>query len=212
MFARSVVAALVALPYFAHFTLAQTCARSYTVQEGDDCNSISAAHNSSTYQLATVNSGTVNSDCSNLVPGESLCLGWVGSDCSNTYVVDLGDDCDTIASTFNINTTLLYENNPNIDSSCDNIYVGEVLCVANDVDVPVAGSASSAPVSTVPASTPVSSTPASTPASSIPTSTPSTASSAPAPTSTATDGSEDDGDDDDDDDGDDSDLPFCDEL
>ncbi|KZT00336.1 carbohydrate-binding module family 50 protein [Laetiporus sulphureus 93-53] len=144
--ARSVVAALLAFSLVAHSANAQQCARTYTVQEGEDCDSISAAQNVSTYQLATVNSGEVDTDCSNLVPGEELCLGWVGSDCTDTYVVSDGDDCDIVAARYGINVTLLYENNPQLDASCDNMYIGEVLCVASAVDVPVAGSGSSSAV------------------------------------------------------------------
>lgn len=32
-----------------------------------------------------------------------------------------------------INATMLYANNPQIDEYCSNIYIGEVLCVANQV-------------------------------------------------------------------------------
>jgi hypothetical protein len=35
-----------------------------------------------------------------------------------------------------INSTILYANNPQIDEYCSNIYIGEVLCVANQVASP----------------------------------------------------------------------------
>ena len=119
------------------------CDRTYTIQEGDICDSISASHNVSTwvdstsftdptypstfrYQLAAINSGIIDSTCSNLVVGNSICLGYDGEDCSTTYVVAGGDNCDLITSKFGINGTILSLNNPQINKACDNIYVGEV--------------------------------------------------------------------------------------
>lgn len=49
------------------------CTRNYTVVSGDICDSISKAHNSSTYQLAVVNRDEVDSTCSNLMPGQVIC-------------------------------------------------------------------------------------------------------------------------------------------
>ena len=78
------------------------------------------------YQLAVVNIDTINSDCSNLYPGESLCLGWSGEDCSTVHVVRMDDTCDEVAADHGINTTMLYFNNPQLDSECSNLYIGEV--------------------------------------------------------------------------------------
>jgi len=208
MFASSVVAALVALPFFAQSSYAQVCSRSYTVQAGDICDGISAANNVSTYQLAVVNPNTINTDCSNLLPGESICLGYQGSDCTNTHVVQLNEDCDSVASTYGLNTTVLYENNPQIDAACDNLYVGEVLCVAPDVEVPVAsaGGSSIAVPTSVPATATLAIPTATVSATPDPTSAPIPSSTASAAEPSATD-SGDDGDD-----GDDDDLPWCDEL
>lgn len=110
-----------------------TCSRPYIVQEGDYCDAISAAQNSSTYQLAVSNYQTINDGCTNLVPQQVVCLGFTGQDCTTTYVVKEGDYCDLISSNFNINSTLLRTNNPQIDDNCYNLYVGEVLCVASTV-------------------------------------------------------------------------------
>ncbi|KIK63952.1 hypothetical protein GYMLUDRAFT_424889 [Collybiopsis luxurians FD-317 M1] len=140
MFSKLAVAAFV-LPFFVQSVAAQACARNYTVQDGDYCDSISAAQNVSTYQLATVNAGVFNSDCTNLQPGTTICLGYEGQDCSTTYVVQAQDTCDLITNSYNINSTLLYGNNPQINSDCTNIYVGEVLCVAGTIAAPPAGSA-----------------------------------------------------------------------
>jgi len=139
-------AAILALPFAAQLVNAQSCTRNYTVQAGDICDSISAAQNVSTYQLAVVNNINVDAQCNNLAPGENLCLGWSGDDCTTTYVVQPNDDCDIITSMANINETILYMNNPQINSDCTNIYIGEVLCTASTVLVPPA------PSGTVPAS------------------------------------------------------------
>ncbi|KAG7441628.1 uncharacterized protein BT62DRAFT_1011428 [Guyanagaster necrorhizus] len=105
------------------------CARNYTVQLGDTCDAISAAQNVSTYQLAEVNTN-INVGCTNLVLGEVLCLGIIGQDCTDTYVVVSGDNCVAIAAAENTTYDVLLANNPNVDSTCTNIYPGEVLCVA----------------------------------------------------------------------------------
>ena len=51
-------------------------------------------------------------------------------------MVQDSDTCDTILAQFNLNSTILAQNNPNIDSACDNLYTGEVLCVAPTVVAP----------------------------------------------------------------------------
>ncbi|KAI9057175.1 carbohydrate-binding module family 50 protein [Trametes sanguinea] len=189
MFARSVVAALVAAPIVAQVAFAASCTRQYTVQDGDWCDTISAAQNVSTYQLAIVNANTIDSGCDNLQAGQVLCLGTEGEDCTTTHVVQPDDTCDGITGNYNINATLLYANNPQIDGACDNLYIGEVLCVAPTVAVPSPIAGSPIPAATIPATA----TPA------VVASTSSTSSSA-APTATA-----DDSDDEDD-------LPWCDEI
>ncbi|KAI0788969.1 hypothetical protein BC629DRAFT_1288136, partial [Irpex lacteus] len=104
---------------------AASCARQYTVKEGDYCDAISAAQNVSTYQLATVNP-SIDATCSNLQIGQVLCLGNEGEDCKTTFVVQSGDSCEGIQSRHGINSTVLYHNNPQINSDCTNIYIGEV--------------------------------------------------------------------------------------
>jgi len=143
MFSRSLVASLAAL-VLANAVSAQSCARTYTVQAGDICDGISAAQNVSTYQLATVNPG-IDARCDDLTPGEQLCLGYVGSDCTTTHVVTAGESCDGLASVYSMNTTVLMDNNPQVDADCANLYTGEVLCVAaNGTTVPSASASSAA--------------------------------------------------------------------
>lgn len=68
----------------------------------------------------------VDASCSNLTPGQDLCLGKTGEDCSTTYVVKANDTCDGINSIAGINSTMLYLNNPQINTECNNIYIGQV--------------------------------------------------------------------------------------
>ncbi|TFY78347.1 hypothetical protein EWM64_g5671 [Hericium alpestre] len=123
MFARTAVSAIVAAA-FASSALAASCARTYTVQASEYCDAISAAQNVSTYQLAVVNP-QINQGCTNLLPGQSLCLGNTGEDCQTTYKVVSGNTCDDLTKQFNINSTILYANNPQINADCSNLYVNE---------------------------------------------------------------------------------------
>ncbi|KAK0455681.1 uncharacterized protein EV420DRAFT_556418 [Desarmillaria tabescens] len=110
-----------------HFGAAQVdnCARNYTVHLGDTCDAISAAQNSSIYQLASVNTN-INAGCTNLALGEILCLGITGQDCMDTYVIVSGDNCVAIAAAEGTTYDILLANNPNVDATCANIYLGEV--------------------------------------------------------------------------------------
>lgn len=178
----SIFAAFVAIPVLAQSVFAGDCVRSYTIKEGDICDGISGANNVSTYQLAVINNGVINSACSDLTPGKSICLGYEGEDCSTTYVVKADDTCDGLSSVAGINSTMLFLNNPQIDAECGNLYIGEVLCVSKTVQVPPAPVNGLKPAVTIPA-----------------TATPVITSSAAQPSASA-------------DDSDDDDLPWCDEL
>ncbi|PIL31046.1 hypothetical protein GSI_05742 [Ganoderma sinense ZZ0214-1] len=141
MFARSAVAVaaavLAAVCASVNVDAAATgsCARNYTVVAGDTCDGICAKENVSTFQLASVNNGTINADCSNLFAGEALCLGIVGQDCQVTHVVKSGDSCLSIAQAAGTTEEILLANNPNVNSQCTNLHSGEVLCTADDVIV-----------------------------------------------------------------------------
>lgn len=37
------------------------------------------------YQLAVVNNGIINDDCSNLILDQKICLGYEGADCTTVY-------------------------------------------------------------------------------------------------------------------------------
>ena len=58
--------------------------------------------------------------------GEVICLGLTGEDCDKVTVVADGNTCESIAGAAGIPLSTLLANNPNVDSGCSNIYVGEV--------------------------------------------------------------------------------------
>ncbi|KAL0577552.1 hypothetical protein V5O48_004450 [Marasmius crinis-equi] len=140
MFSKSALA--VTLPLLVSSAIAGDCVRRYTVKDGDTCDSISADNSVSTYQLAMINKGYIDEQCGNLDPGASICLGYEGEDCTSTYVVKAQDTCDQINSAHSLDITTLLANNPQINDKCDNIYVGEVLCVLPEIRVPPSGSGS----------------------------------------------------------------------
>ena len=64
--------------------------------------------------------------CHNLAIDQVLCLGTEGEDCTTTHVVVPNDSCELLTSTYGVNSTILYQNNPQLDAECSNLYVGEV--------------------------------------------------------------------------------------
>ncbi|KAI9060407.1 carbohydrate-binding module family 50 protein [Trametes sanguinea] len=135
MFARAalVIATTLAVASASVLVRAPACARSYTVVAGDNCDIISAKTSTSTYQLAAANPDKINEQCTDLTVGEVLCLGFVGQDCNDVHVVQSDDVCVDIANEAGTTLSILLANNPNVDSTCSNIYPGEVLCTADKI-------------------------------------------------------------------------------
>ncbi|KAI0653868.1 hypothetical protein C8Q70DRAFT_1032745 [Cubamyces menziesii] len=109
-----------------------TCSRFFQVSSGETCDGISALTSTPSFQLL-LNNPSINADCSNLTPGETLCLGLVGQDCTVVHIVQPGDICVNIANEAGIPLSTLLANNPNVNSACSNLEVGEVLCAANQI-------------------------------------------------------------------------------
>jgi len=136
MFAKStsvfalILAAVASTSYALRMGYVDDCAKHYQVRSGDTCNKIAQEQHVSSYQLASANRGLINPECSNLQPGEWICLGLVGQWCGPVYTVQYGDTCQEIANKFHISLHALYLHNPNINSECTNLGVGEVVCVA----------------------------------------------------------------------------------
>lgn len=71
----------------------------------------------------------MNDACDNLAPEQVVCLGEAAADCTKVYTVVAGDTCGWIEEMYGMDSTTLYNNNPQINEECTNIYIGEVLCV-----------------------------------------------------------------------------------
>uniref|UniRef100_A0A8H7XIN7 LysM domain-containing protein n=1 Tax=Psilocybe cubensis TaxID=181762 RepID=A0A8H7XIN7_PSICU len=99
----------------------------YTVQNGDTCQSIAQSHSLSYDQLISVNGLDVN--CTTLpAGGQPICL--PGS--CTLYTVQANDTCVTIYQANNIGWTQLIAWNPQLDSYCSNIdsQVGKGICIS----------------------------------------------------------------------------------
>ncbi|KAF9446688.1 carbohydrate-binding module family 50 protein [Macrolepiota fuliginosa MF-IS2] len=46
----------------------------YTIQAGDTCTSIGSQHGTTLQNIVAVNQPAINSDCSNLLPGQMICV------------------------------------------------------------------------------------------------------------------------------------------
>jgi hypothetical protein len=97
---------------------------SYTVQSGDNCQAISAAHSVATGTLVAVNN--ILKDCSNIVVGQSLCL----PQTCTTYTVQTGDTCVSIAQAHNLLYQEILAYNPTINSYCTNIVADSLICIS----------------------------------------------------------------------------------
>jgi len=135
MLAAKQLFSIVALSAFFTVASAQArtgCSRNGTVQAGDSCDALSARDSVSTFQLANANP-VIDALCDNIFPGEDLCLGLVGKDCSTVVTIQSGNTCTSIAAAANIDPSVLLANNPNVNADCSNIYPGEVLCTDSNI-------------------------------------------------------------------------------
>ncbi|KAI0714537.1 hypothetical protein C8Q76DRAFT_840566 [Earliella scabrosa] len=90
------------------------------------------------FQLANVNKGIINADCTNLELGQTICLGIFGQDCQVVHIIGPGQTCESIARAAGTTVNILLANNPNVDNACTNLEIGQVLCTADDVFVSAA--------------------------------------------------------------------------
>ncbi|KAF7361010.1 hypothetical protein MSAN_01131200 [Mycena sanguinolenta] len=110
---------------------ARSCSPTYTVQAGDTCYAIATANGLTVDQLLSYNPSI---DCTDLAIDQVLCLGpggdgGDGGTCTQTYTVESGDTCSTIAADVGLTVSQLEALNPSINSGCTNLDVGQVLCV-----------------------------------------------------------------------------------
>ncbi|KAK0455680.1 uncharacterized protein EV420DRAFT_1481132 [Desarmillaria tabescens] len=113
----------------------EDCSRNYTIVAGDTCDRICQSQGVSNYQLGRVNP-QIDANCDNLVPGQVICLGIIGQDCTETHTVTGGETCISITGDAGIGLDVFMCNNPNIDANCDNLDIDNVVCVAADTIYP----------------------------------------------------------------------------
>ncbi|GAW07188.1 hypothetical protein F5879DRAFT_948295 [Lentinula edodes] len=49
--------------------------------------------------------------------------------CQTTYTVVSGDNCVALAAKFNVTDAALLAANPAVDANCDNLFIGQQLCI-----------------------------------------------------------------------------------
>ncbi|GAP89060.1 hypothetical protein SAMD00023353_3401490 [Rosellinia necatrix] len=125
----------------------ENCTATYTVRSGDNCNLI-RDHYGDVYTLAQFYSWNpqVNSFCSNLFPGQVVCVGvgsppgtpstcpvpvrpGLASNCNSCYKVVEGDSCYGVFSGHNISLAQFLAWNPDLNSACTNLLIGYNYCV-----------------------------------------------------------------------------------
>ncbi|KAI0295013.1 hypothetical protein BC826DRAFT_968608 [Russula brevipes] len=120
-----------------------TCSTTRVVQPGDTCEAIANAAGISVSTLLA-NNPAINSGCTNLFIGQVLCTASPTTPrprdstgtCSTTRVVQSGDTCEAIAKAAGISVSTLLANNPAVNSGCTNLFIGQVLCIANQPTQP----------------------------------------------------------------------------
>ncbi len=126
------------------------CPKLYTVRPGDTCFEVEAKFGISDQSFHAWNP-KLTANCSNLVLGNAYCiqppqngtnstsgsndtgvaLGEVmaGSECTNLYKVQTGDNCTFIEHKFNITNKQFHAVNPNVYQNCTNLLAGVDYCV-----------------------------------------------------------------------------------
>jgi hypothetical protein len=60
------------------------------------------------------------------MPGQELCLAKQGEDCQQVYQVKPNDICEEVSEAHGIKLETFYQNNPQLNSGCTNLYIDEV--------------------------------------------------------------------------------------
>ncbi|KAJ2964735.1 hypothetical protein NQZ79_g253 [Umbelopsis isabellina] len=106
-----------------------SCNAQHTVVSGDTCISIASSKHTYFAQILALNP-TINSACSNLVVGQSVC--WRDSTeptCITKSVVPFGASCSSMAASYGTTSAQILGLNPNLNSDCSNLYAGDIICV-----------------------------------------------------------------------------------
>ncbi|XWW92082.1 hypothetical protein V2A60_000004 [Cordyceps javanica] len=131
------------------------CGRYYEVKTGDYCQLI-ALNNTITVTLFGSINPSINSGCTNLIPGFFYCvfpaLGWNDtkittssyvtppaptpsgstSNCYEWHVVVSGDDCSKIGTEYGLTLDQLRQWNPQLKADCSNLLLDDAYCVYGD--------------------------------------------------------------------------------
>ena len=133
-------------------TPSKECSNTYTVQDGDDCHSISVAQQVSTNDLLYLNN--LEAGCTDFPgPGTQLCM----SHTCQIYTVQENDTCYGIVQSWNNTFTIsqLASWNIDINRDCDNLeqLVGDQICLSflGNTSVPTQ---TAAPTASTPAPVP----------------------------------------------------------
>lgn len=103
------------------------CMSNYTVSSGDTCSSIVTQNKLYLAQLET-NNPTLN--CTTLQVGQKLCMqALYDPTCWKSTVVATGQTCASIAIANNVTMENVLQLNPDLDTSCDNLFPGDTICV-----------------------------------------------------------------------------------
>lgn len=107
----------------------KACDASYTIREGDTCNSIAAAKKVSTFGVTYIND--LDAYCTNIPgPGSQVCL----PESCEIHIVQKGQSCENVIneSAKNITLAQLRAWNPNIDRVCSNLdrLTDSVICIS----------------------------------------------------------------------------------
>ncbi|KAI0882797.1 carbohydrate-binding module family 50 protein [Annulohypoxylon maeteangense] len=120
------------------------CNKTYSVVSGDTCNAIiGKLGNTFTLEQFYSWNPQVASDCHNLYPGETVCVGLAPaqpacpaptqpglvSNCVACYKVVEGDYCYAIAQAKGITVANFLLWNPSVNSACTNLVIGYNYCV-----------------------------------------------------------------------------------
>ncbi|KAI1470953.1 carbohydrate-binding module family 50 protein [Daldinia caldariorum] len=137
---------VLAMPAVKFLRYTSECASTYTVLSGDTCNAIiSKFNNSFTLDQFYSWNPEVAKDCSNLWPGEQVCVAiqkepsqpgcpaptatGISASCNACYHVVEGDNCWAITQSKHISLDDFRKWNPSIDAACSNLQLGYNYCV-----------------------------------------------------------------------------------
>jgi len=133
------------------------CNKFYFVHSGDECDTIASSNGISRANFNSFNPG-INSICSNLIAGDNVCIGLVGSsvttsqppsattgngiatpsptqgglvgNCKTFAPVISGDSCISIETAYGISASQFLAWNKGINAGCTNLLAGNYVCVA----------------------------------------------------------------------------------